>query len=283
MDLQIINTFLEVATTGSFVGAAERMGVSQAAVSMRIQALETQLGRSLFDRGRGGAKLTARGRQFYQYAITIKRMWDRARLEVSSPTGYAGQIRIAGHYSLWRHFLMRWFEWMRREASDIAVYTEAHTNSTIMQLLGDGMLDIGVTFNPEQRPGLVVERLFAEELILVSTEPNSKGPSEPGYLFVDWGPEFQKFHFGQFDQLSLPGLQTNLGAFAVEQILGPGGSGYFPEPVAQPFLQSGRLHRVEGAPRFNTPIYAVYEEVPLTEPVRTALRGLREMTRLERR
>jgi DNA-binding transcriptional LysR family regulator len=248
---------------------------------MRIQALETQLGRSLFDRGRGGAKLTARGRQFYQYAITIKRMWDRARLEVSSPSGFAGQIRIAGHYSLWRHFLMRWFEWMRREAGDIAVCTEAHTNSAMMQLLSDGMLDIGVMFTPEQRPGLVVERLFAEDLILVSTQPNSKAPAEPGYLFVDWGPEFQKFHFAQFEDVLLPGLQTNLGAFAVEQILGPGGSGYFPEPVVQPFLRSGQLHCVEGAPRFKTPIYAVYEEVPLTEPVGTALRGLREMTRIE--
>jgi DNA-binding transcriptional LysR family regulator len=239
MDIAIINTFLEVVATGSFVGAAERMAVSQAAVSMRIQALENQLGRSLFDRGRGGAKLTASGRQFHHYAITIKRMWDRACLEVSLPTGFAGQIRIGGHYSLWRHFLTRWFEWMRLHASEIALRTEAHANRTIMQLLSDGMLDIGVTFNPEQRSGLTVERLFEEELVLVSTQPNSTAPSEPGYLLVDWGLEFQKFHSTQFDQLPIPGLQTNLGAFAVEQILGQGGSGYFPEPVLQPYLRSG--------------------------------------------
>ena len=42
MDIEILNTFLEVVTRGSFVGAAERMGVSQAAVSVRIQALESQ-------------------------------------------------------------------------------------------------------------------------------------------------------------------------------------------------------------------------------------------------
>jgi DNA-binding transcriptional LysR family regulator len=282
MDIEIINTFLEVVTTGSFVGAAERMGISQAAVSVRIQALESQLGGSLFDRGRGGAKLTARGRQFYHYAVTIRRMWDRARLEIGLPSGFSGQIRIGGHYSLWRHFLTRWFEWMRRQASDIAIRTEAHTDTTIMQLLTDGMLDIGVTFNPEQRPGFTVERLFEEELMLVSTQPNSKAPSEPGYLLVDWGPEFQKFHSMQFDEMPLPGLQSNLGAFAVEQILGHGGSGYFPEPVLLPFLSSGQLHSVENAPRFRTPIYAVYADALDSKPLRIALKGLRETAQTER-
>jgi DNA-binding transcriptional LysR family regulator len=38
-----------------------------------------------------------------------------------------------------------------------------------MELLGDGMLDIGVLFDPEQRSGFVVERLFEEPLVLVST------------------------------------------------------------------------------------------------------------------
>lgn len=283
MDIEIIQTFLEVVTTGSFVGAAERMGVSQAAVSMRIQSLESQLGCSLLDRGRGGARLTPAGRQFYHYGLIIKHMWDRARLEVSLPSGFTGQVRLGGHYSLWRHFLTRWSDWMRRNAGTIALRTEAHANSTVMQLLSDGLLDIGVIFNPEQRPGFAVERLFEEELVLVSTQQESAGPSEPGYLLVDWGPEFQKFHSTQFAELPIPGLQTNLGAFAVEQILGHGGSGYFPEPVVQPFLRDGRLHRVQGAPRFATPIYAIYQDGPLTEPLRIALDGLRETARAESR
>ena len=276
MDIEIISTFLEVVSTGSFVGAAERMEVSQAAVSMRIQSLEGQLGCSLFDRGRGGARLTASGRQFYHYALIIRRMWDQARLQVSLPEGFAGQVRLGGHYSLWRHYLVRWLDWMRNQASRMAIRAEAHATATIMQLLGDGMLDIGVVFNPEQRPGLAVERLFEEELILVSTQPESTAPLEEGYVLVDWGPQFHQFHAVQFPELPLPGLQTNLGAFAVEQILVGGGSGYFPEPVLRPFLQSGQLHRVEGAPSFPTPIYAVYRDGPSTEPLGLALEGLRE-------
>jgi hypothetical protein len=60
-----------------------------------------------------------------------------------------------------------------------------------------------------------------------------------------------------------------------------GGAGYFPEPVVWPLLQSGRLHRVKRAPRYVTPIFAVYRDGDSGPAVRTALDGLREITRDE--
>jgi DNA-binding transcriptional LysR family regulator len=208
-------------------------------------------------------------------------MWDHARLEISLPSGFTGQIRLGGHYSLWRHFLTRWLERMRSHAGGIAIRTEAHANKTIMELLSEGMLDIGVMFNPEQRSGFVVEPLFEEPLILVSTRADSTAPQEPGYMLVDWGPEFQRFHSTTFAGLPPPGLQTNLGAFAVEHILAQGGSAYFPEPVVRPFLDSGQLHRVHGAPRFPTPIFAVYQGDLVAEPVQIALDALRVTARAQ--
>ena len=59
MDLQLIKTFLEVSTTGSFGAAAGRLYVTQSAVSLRIHRLEDQLGRPLFDRTKSGVVLTA--------------------------------------------------------------------------------------------------------------------------------------------------------------------------------------------------------------------------------
>lgn len=281
MDIGLISTFLEVVARGSFVGAAEKLNVSQAAVSMRIQAMESELGLTLFQRGRGGAKLTAAGRQFQHHAQLMKRVWDQARLQIALPNGVTGLTRIGGHYSLWRHFLVRWLAWMRKNSRNVAVRTEAHESNTIVQLLSDGMLDIGVVFDPEQRSGFSVERLFEEPLVLVSTAAHCDGPMDDSYVFVDWGPEFRKFHAEQFSELSLPRMQTNLGAFAIEQILATGGSGYFPEPVVKPFLRSGRLHRVKGVPRFGTPIYAIYQEGELTPALRIALDGLRLTARLE--
>jgi DNA-binding transcriptional LysR family regulator len=281
MDVQLARTFLDVVAGGSFVRAAERLGISQAAVSMRIQALESQLGCTLFQRGRGGAKLTPAGRNFHRYAVSIKQIWDQAMLEVALPQGLVGQVRVGGHYSLWRHFLSRWLAWMRQHGEGIALRTEAHGSRTLMELVSDGMLDIGVLFDPEQRTGFVVERLFEEPLVLVSTSPESTAPYDRNYMFVDWGPEFRKFHTASFPGVALSGFQTELGAFAVEHMMDFGGAGYFPEPVVWPLLQSGRLHRVKRAPRYVTPIFAVYRDGDSGPAVRTALDGLREITRDE--
>jgi len=274
-DIHLATTFLEVVASGSFGAAAEHLYVSQAAVSMRIQALEAQLGCTLFNRGRGGARLTPAGRKFQRYAVSLKQVWDQALLDVALPNGFAGQVRLGGHYSLWRHFLLRWYSWMRAHGPAIALRTEAHGGEALMLRLRDGMLDVGVLFDPQQLGGFVIERLFEEPLALVATTPDSSGPTDPGYVFVDWGPEFQRFHIRHFPRLALPGLQTDLGAFAVEHILEEGGAGFFPEPVIQPHLRAGRLHRVQGAPRFVTPIYAVYREGQSGEALHIALDGLR--------
>lgn len=274
-DIQLATTFLEVVAGGSFGAAAERLRISQAAVSMRIQALEGQLGCTLFNRGRGGARLTPVGRKFQRYAVSLKQVWDQALLDVALPNGFVGQVRLGGHYSLWRHFLLRWQRWMRDHGPAIALRTEAHGTEALMLRLRDGMLDVGVLFDPQQLGGFVIERLFEEQLVLVATTHDSSGPSDPGYLFVDWGPEFQRFHNEHFPKVGLPGLQTDLGAFAVEHILEEGGAGYFPEPVIAPLLSDGRLHRVHGAPCFVTPIYSVYREGQSGEALRIVLDGLR--------
>ena len=52
MNLRHLETLLAIAESGSFAAAAERVGVTQSAVSMQMQALEAALGTELFDRAR---------------------------------------------------------------------------------------------------------------------------------------------------------------------------------------------------------------------------------------
>ena len=58
MDITLARTFLEIVTTGNFLRAAERLHVTQTAVSARMRALEELLGRKLFVRNKAGASLT---------------------------------------------------------------------------------------------------------------------------------------------------------------------------------------------------------------------------------
>ena len=68
MNFEQIRTFLWVAKLGGFRKAAEKLNTSQPPVSARIAALEDRLGAALFERGQGGVRLTAKGRELLSYA-----------------------------------------------------------------------------------------------------------------------------------------------------------------------------------------------------------------------
>src|SRR5215470_14859080 len=74
-------------------------------------------------------------------------------------------------------------------APDIAVRAEIGLNAELMQGLVEGRLDIGIMYTPQSRPGLKVERLLEERLVLVSTDPSPWPEPGPGYVYIDWGPE----------------------------------------------------------------------------------------------
>ncbi|WP_225846126.1 LysR family transcriptional regulator [Streptomyces sp. HPF1205] len=74
--------FVAVAEELHFTRAAERLFVSQPALSKQVRALEKQLGAELFDRGRQGVALTAAGEQLLPYARRVLAEWDAGRAAV---------------------------------------------------------------------------------------------------------------------------------------------------------------------------------------------------------
>jgi len=281
VDIQLIRTFWEVVETGSFVAAAARLNVTQSTVSARIRTLEEALGCPLFTRSRAGAGLTSAGLQFQRYAQSIVRAWEQARLEVSLPSGCRGQLRLGGQFTLWDSLLLKWLRWMRAAAPDVALRTEVGLSPRLMRQLVEGAIDIGVMYTPQSGAGLVVEQVFEEKLILAATAPESAAPFEPGYVYVDWGPEFQTAHAAAFPGLPMPRMFIGLGALALRYILENGGSGYFPLRVVRPMLEAGSLNLVAGAPVFGRPAYVVYPQTRDDPIQEIALRGLREVAVLE--
>jgi hypothetical protein len=73
---------------------------------------------------------------------------------------------------------------------------------------------------------------------------------------------------------------VNHGPLALDYILAVGGSGYFRMEAVRPHLRSGRLHLLEGRPRFSYSVYAVYSakaDERLMERVRSGLRSVAAM------
>ena len=279
MDVQLAKTFLEVVSSGSFVAAARRLFVTQSAVSMRIKTLEEQIGRALFERSKHGAELTHAGEQFHRYAMSMMRLWEEAQQQVAIPPGYRTTLRIGGFYSLWLRLLIRWLSVLQAAAPDVAIRAELGMPDRLMRLLTEGIIDIGVMYTPQLRPGLEVQELLEDQLILVSADKSIDSVEAAlanNYVYIDWGQEFFAAHGTRFPGFETPGMALALGALGLNYVLSNGKSGYFPGAVAQPHIESGELIAITDAPIFSFPIYVVYD-ADLDPTLRdVALRTLRD-------
>lgn len=281
MDIDLARTFLEIVATRSFIRAAERLNISQTAVSSRVKTLEERLGRPLFIRNKAGATLTAAGEQFLRYAPNFVQLWERARQQVAVPPGRSAVLAIGGELSLWHPLMLDWLLWMRRYAGDIALHVQVGLPEGLTTQVAEGMLDVAVMYAPQNRPGLKVEQLLEETLVLVTTDPTIQPLSSPDYVYVDWGPDFALHHGMSFPDVMNPGLFVGLGPLALNYIVQAGGSGYFRMRAARPYLESGKLHLVAGAPRFSYPIYAVRSTNADDTLIKQALDGLRTVAALD--
>jgi LysR family transcriptional regulator, flagellar master operon regulator len=277
METELARTFLTVVAAGNFVSAAERLHVTQSTVSARIHTLEEQLRCSLFVRNKAGTRLTAAGRQFQKHAAILVRTVERARQEVGGPTGYQAVLTVGGRIGLWEGLLLRWLPLMAELAPDVSVRAEIGFEDDLMQGLVEGRIDIGVMYTPQSRPGLTVERLLEERLVMVSTATNGEARPDQGYVYVDWGPEFYAQHSIHFPDYAGTGVIANIGWLGLQHILQSGGSGYFPLRLVAPHLESGRLHRRPLAPEFRLPAYGVYPDEPGADAVGLALEAMRQI------
>lgn len=275
MDIALARTFLEVAGSGSFVAAAERLNLTQTAVSARIRSLEEELGRRLFVRNKAGARLTPAGERFHRDAIILIHAWERARQRIALPAGRENVASIGGELSLWTPLLANWLTWMHDHHPSLALNAEVGQITQLLERVREGALDLAVLYEPPAQPGLTVELLANEKLIMVTTA-EGRAPSVDDYVHVGWGSLFNDSIRSAFPDLSNAAVSISLGPLALGYILTVGGSGYFRSNVAKPFLEQKRLFYVPNAPEISYSVHAVYSnnsDPELLEKMRAGLRA----------
>lgn len=258
MDTELARTFLTVITTGSFIEAAQRLHVTQSTVSARIRRLEEELGAELFVRNKAGATLTAAGRQFQRHATVLTRTVEQARQGIGNVDGFRATVTVGGRAGLWEDLLLRWLPAFSELAPDVAIRAFIGFEDDLMQSLIEGRADIGVMYTPQSRPGLTVEMLLEDRLVMVSTSPEPASEPDRDYIYVDWGSEFFTQHTLAFPNFYGAALTVNIGWLGLQHLLEGGGSGYFPERMLRKYELQGRLYRVQSAPEFRLPAYLCF-------------------------
>ncbi|OAN92501.1 LysR family transcriptional regulator [Sulfitobacter geojensis] len=258
MDITLIKTFIEVANTGSFVAACDRLFVTQSAVSLRVQRLEDSLGHPLFIRSKAGAVLTPEGKQFERYALSLLKIWEEAKQQISIPEGYSRALSIGAQYSLWPRLGFRWMDAMQLEMPELSVHCELGMSDRIMRFLVEGVIHAALLYTPQLRPGLIAEPALDDELVLVASYPDATLDLKDTYVAVDWGPEFTHALTIALPHLTDAGRSMALGALAMEYIVNRRAAAYLPARTAKRHLDAGKLHIVADAPRFPYPSWVIW-------------------------
>lgn len=272
MDIDLARTFLEIVRCGSLAAAAEKLHVTQTAITARVQKLESQLAATLFVRNRAGARLTADGEAFVVYANQLVQTWEAARRDLPLPDGYRNVLHIGGEVSLCNPLMLSWARDIRAHIPAYALRTEIGNGEALLRQLEMGVLDAALVFQPEYWPRLQVEQLLEEKLIQVRL------PSQPEpYVYIDWGSDFRRQHDSALPDKAKAVLSFNLGPLALQYILQNGGAGYFRTRVVQSYLDSGVLERVPKAPEFSYPTFLVYSRDRDSRVLQQAFELLRQL------
>ena len=144
LNLYKLEIFAMVVQTGSFSAAAERLLMTQPAVSQHIQDLEASLGAKLFARGRRGVTLTPAGETLHRYTQEILRLLAEAENAVTDVQHLAsGQVRVAATPGVGVYLLPDWVQVFRQHYPNLSVTVETNITPQIVAGLRSGKMDIG--------------------------------------------------------------------------------------------------------------------------------------------
>lgn len=163
-----LKVFVTVAEAGSVRAAAERLVVTQPAVSASLAALEREMGAALFARAGRGIELTEAGRTMARYAQLILGLVDEATAAVTSDGGRVQTIRLAASTSAADHVVTPLLARLRDRLPEVAISFEIGNRERIWQLLVDRAVDVAVTGRPPVTGDIVSVATRANELVLVA-------------------------------------------------------------------------------------------------------------------
>ncbi|MFL6337172.1 MAG: LysR family transcriptional regulator [Pyrinomonadaceae bacterium] len=171
MELSQLRTFREVAEALSFTRAAQKLNMTQSAVSHQIKALERELGEPLFIRAKRGVRLSDAGQLALSYTERILEEADALRERIRGDEHEPrGRVRAAAATQAFVHLFARIFESFMRDHDriELSFRTTVSTEQTVADIL-NGAADVGFASLPVYSPALQVTELFEDELGVVAS------------------------------------------------------------------------------------------------------------------
>ena len=257
MQIDLIDTFLDLCETRSFNRSAERLGVTQSTISGRIRSLEARLGRQLFTRSRAGTDLTTEGLRFEPHARALRRGWAEALHATRDASQGGVTVRIGIQHDLvGDHFadLIRAF---RRLLPEAAFLFEADYSQQMCSDLVSGLQDIALLFSPRTHPDLYFETVGEIWYDMISTDAESLAEvRQDRYILGNYSPAFAATHAALHPQLGAATLSIGQNAAMTGLLRSLGGTAYVLRDAASALVAAGAAKMVADAAPIGQTVFA---------------------------
>lgn len=162
-----LETFALAAEAGSFTAAARQLGLTQAAVSQRIAALERELRTALFTRQSGRVRLTDAGARLHALARDIQALHDRAREEITGQAApVRGDLAIAASSIPGEHLLPGLLPRYQARHPHVRLRVTVTDSQQVFRQLEHGAAQLGLAGDRPDSPYLHHERIARDRMVL---------------------------------------------------------------------------------------------------------------------
>ena len=268
--------FIEIGRTQHLSRAAERIGITQPALTLCIQRMEKAVGLPLLTRSKKGVLLTAAGARLFEQAQVLLNQWDVTLRSIHSEADtVGGLIRLGCHSAVAQYTLPDFLPQLLREHKNLR-FTLSHGLSRHMtEELISSKLDAAIVVNPVRHPDLVINELCEDQVTvwraknclnsdLLMVEPSLAQTQDILKRLGKRGRTFTR-------TLESPSLEV------LAQLLVAGtGSAILPKRVVSAFSDRELLTEV-GAPIYHDKICLVYKpELKKTETGRVLIQAIQK-------
>lgn len=175
MDLKSITAFVQVAEASGFRRASVHLGVRQSVLSRRVRDLEEELGVSLLERHRAGARLTIAGQEFLATARSaLSQLEYGAHRAAHAGKGANGRLRIGIFASIAGGFSYEAISAFRRSHGEVAVEVYEGAPTDHLLRIRERWLDLAIVTGVTKVGGLASERLWTERVALAAPRSHSR-------------------------------------------------------------------------------------------------------------
>ena len=277
-----LEAFFTVLQYGSISAAAERLFITQPAMSRRMKAIEDELGYSLFERGRGqrSVELTENGREFVPVAERLLTLYGEA--EEIPRRKKSPLLRVSTVNSIAYYLMPNVLNKLMSEKDACSIEFKTGCSSDIYGYVENGSADAAMVSDLLNSRKVVPFPVFREPFVFVGGErwagtarvtPNMLNPEEQ--IRLPWNPEYDIWHSRWFPPDANPSLTADKMEF-LEYFLNGEKWAVIPLLVAKRFKRKDVwICPMEGGPEDMT-IYGLTKENRMDGQIRRFFECVRE-------